>query len=109
MTRIKNTLIGFLTVLALAVVFLVSGVAQTENAKFTDAASYYKDGKCAVCHGQKAEKKFNAELSDEDLVQIILKGKKPEKPPNMPAYETKGITAEQAKALADYMKELKKQ
>ena len=89
-------------------VFLVTGAAQTETAKFTDAATYYKDGKCAVCHGQKAEKKFDAELKDEDLVQIILKGKKPEKPPNMPAYETKGITPEQAKAMVDYMRELKK-
>jgi len=40
-------------------------------------------------------------------VQIILKGKKAEKPPHMPAYETKGINAEQAKALLDYMKSLR--
>jgi hypothetical protein len=36
-----------------------------------------------------------------------LKGKKAEKPPHMPAYESKGVTAEQAKALVDYMKQLK--
>ena len=90
----------------LAMIFLVSGAAQTET-KFTDAASYYKDGKCVVCHGQKAEKKFDSTLADDALVEIVLKGKKPEKPPNMPAYEAKGITADQAKALVAYMKSLK--
>jgi hypothetical protein len=40
-------------------------------------------------------------------VQAVLKGKKPEKPPNMPAFEDKGITADQAKALVDYMKSVK--
>jgi hypothetical protein len=38
----------------------------------------------------------------------VLKGKKPEKPPNMPAFEERGITADQAKALVAYMKTLKK-
>jgi mono/diheme cytochrome c family protein len=90
----------------LTLVFLVSGVAQTE-VKYTDAASYYKDGKCVVCHGQKAEKKFNAELKDEELLEAVMKGKKPEKPPNMPGYEAKGLTAEQAKAMIAYMKQLK--
>ena len=90
----------------LALVFLVSGAAQTD-VKFTDAASYYKEAKCVVCHGQKAEKKFNADMKDEDLVEIVLKGKKPEKPPNMPAYDAKGITADQAKAMVAYMKQLK--
>jgi mono/diheme cytochrome c family protein len=90
----------------LALVFLVSGAAQTEI-KFTDAASHYKDAKCVVCHGQKAEKKFDADMKEEDLVEIVLKGKKPEKPPNMPAYEAKGITADQAKAMVVYMKQLK--
>ena len=97
---------AIVVVTTLALVFLVSGAAQTE-VKFTDAASYYKDSKCVVCHGQKAEKKFNADLKEEELLEIILKGKKPEKPPNMPAYEAKGITAEQAKAMVTYMKQLK--
>jgi mono/diheme cytochrome c family protein len=90
----------------LTLIFLVSGAAQTD-AQYTDAASYSKDGKCVVCHGQKAEKKFNAELKDEELVEIVMKGKKPEKPPNMPAYEAKGLTADQAKAMVAYMKSIK--
>ena len=91
----------------LALVSLVSGMAQTETVKFVDAATYYKEAKCVVCHGQKAEKKFNSELTDAELTDIVLKGKKPEKPPNMPAYEAKGLTAEQAKTMVEYMKSLK--
>jgi len=107
----KNTQLRKFTVaasvVALFVVFiLVSGSAQTE-VKFVDAASYYKDAKCGVCHGKKAEKKFNTALKDEEMLEIVMKGKKGEKPPNMPGYESKGITAEQAKALIEYMKGLK--
>jgi len=40
------------------------------------------------------------------LIQTVLKGKKPEKPPNMPAFEER-ITADQAKALVGFMKSLK--
>ena len=98
---------ALLAVTVLSFVFLVSIVAQTEPVKYTDAASYYKDAKCVVCHGQKAEKKFNADLKDEEMVEVVLKGKKPEKPPNMPGYEAKGLSAEQAKALVDYMRSLK--
>ena len=103
---LRNVGVSAAIVMVLALVFLVTGSAQSD-VKYTNAASYYKDGKCVVCHGQKAEKKFDPAKSDDEHVQIILKGKKPEKPPNMPAYETKGITADQAKALLDYMKSLK--
>jgi hypothetical protein len=37
----------------------------------------------------------------------VLKGKKGEKPPNMPGYEEKGINEDQAKALVAHMKSLK--
>jgi hypothetical protein len=46
-------------------------------------------------------------LTDDELVAIVLKGKKAEKPPHMPGYEEKGVTADQAKALVAHMKELK--
>ena len=46
-------------------------------------------------------------MTDEQLLDAILKGKKPEKPPNMPAYGEKGVTAEQAKGLLDHMKQLR--
>jgi len=105
---LRTAVIASCIVTAPTLMVLVVGSAQTDL-KYTDAATYYKDAKCVVCHGQKAEKKFNAEDKDEQLVEIILKGKKPEKPPNMPAYEAKGLTAEQAKAMVDYMRSLTKQ
>ena len=46
-------------------------------------------------------------VADDDLVQTILKGKKAEKPPNMPGYEAKSINADQARELSDYMKSLR--
>jgi mono/diheme cytochrome c family protein len=86
---------------------LISAAARVDNEQDFDAAAVYKT-KCQVCHGANAEKKFDATLSDADLVQVILKGKKGEKPPFMPAYEEKGINEEQAKALLAHMKSLKK-
>ena len=94
----------------IAALFISTAVFATTSA-FTktedpfDAAATYK--KCVACHGQKAEKKFNEALPEQELVDAIINGKKPEKPPNMPAYGDKGINAEQAKALVDYMKTLK--
>lgn len=82
------------------------GSASVRATSDDDPAATYK-AKCAMCHGPKAEKKFDASLADDDLVQIVLKGKKAEKPPNMPAYEEKGMTADQAKAMVGYMKSLK--
>jgi mono/diheme cytochrome c family protein len=95
-------------ILAMALAFGVMVVTASAGRvqEPSDTAGYYK-GKCVVCHGKKAEKKFSASLSDDELVQIVLKGKKAEKPPPMPGYEGKGVTAEQAKALVAHMKELK--
>ena len=73
---------------------MYSVLARTND----DAAATYK-AKCVACHGPKAEKKFDATRADEQLLEAILKGAKGEKSPNMPAYETKGINADQAKAL----------
>jgi mono/diheme cytochrome c family protein len=85
---------------------LFSAAARVNTADDFDAAATFK-AKCVACHGATAEKKFNATLSDAELVDAVLKGKKGEKPPNMPAYQEKGINEEQAKALVAYMKSLK--
>ena len=71
-----------------------------------DGAAIYKS-KCAMCHGQTAEKKFDATKADDDLIQIVLNGKQAEKPPNMPKFADRGITADQAKALVGFMKSQK--
>lgn len=99
------TMAGMVTALLVAAGFM-SVTAGTDPQDQFDATSFYK-AKCVACHGQKAEKKFDSSLPDEQLVDIIMKGKKPEKPPNMPAYADKGVSAEQAKALVEHMKLLK--
>jgi mono/diheme cytochrome c family protein len=102
MKTLKIMTVATMLAAFLAAVMMVSAASPTAD----DASATYK-AKCIVCHGQKAEKKFDSSLPDEQLIDIVLKGKKPEKPPNMPAYGEKGVTAEQAKALVDYMKQLK--
>jgi mono/diheme cytochrome c family protein len=89
-----------------AAVVMVSAASRTAGDDQFDAAATYKT-KCVACHGAKVEKKFDSTLPDEQLIDIVMKGKKPEKPPNMPAYGEKGVTVEQAKALVEHMKQLK--
>jgi len=104
--NLRTMVMGIAVAITLTVLGIVSAGARNSKSHDFDAAKTYK-GKCVACHGPKADKKFDATKSDDEHVQIILKGKKAEKPPNMPAYESKGITADQAKALLDYMKTLR--
>ena len=105
MSELKKMLLSLVAVTLVAGGLLVSVTAQGE-VQASDPAAFYK-AKCVACHGQKAEKKFDSALPDEQLIDIVMKGKKLEKPPHMPAYGEKGVTAEQAKALVDHMKQLK--
>jgi mono/diheme cytochrome c family protein len=99
-------LIIALIILPLLAVALLSTTAVSTKAAGDDfdAAAVYK-AKCAMCHGAKAEKKFDPSKPEEDLIQVVLKGK--DGTPKMPDYGSKGINAEQAKALVAYMKSLK--
>ena len=103
----RKLMMTSVAVVAAALFFgtLARAVANTE-AQGAEPADFYKS-KCVACHGKKAEKKFDTSLTDDQLVEVVLKGKKAEKPPHMPSYEDKGVTAEQAKALVAYMKQLK--
>lgn len=105
MKQVKNIAITITAIFLFGVLFYSVVPAQGE-AQPSDPAAFYK-AKCVACHGQKAEKKFDTALTDEQHIEAILKGKKPEKPPNMPAYGEKGVTSDQAKALVDYMKQLR--
>lgn len=78
----------------------------SQEVSAANAADFYK-AKCTACHGAKAEKKFDSTLPDDQLLDAVMKGKKAEKPPNMPSFEAKGVTADQAKGLIEYMKKLK--
>lgn len=102
-TRMTKTLV-FAGLIASATFLMASVPART--APQDDSAALYKT-KCFACHGATAEKKFDGTKADADLIQIVLKGKKMEKPPNMPGFEEKGITADQATALVTFMKSQK--
>jgi len=102
-TRLKK-----MTLVLAGVMMAAALLVATAPARATDeaAATTFKS-KCAMCHGQTAEKKFDATKADEVLIGIVLDGKQAEKPPNMPKFSEKGITADQAKALVAFMKSLK--
>src|ERR1041384_7235422 len=105
MKQVKTIPVGIASLLSL--MLLLFGIVRAQGeVQPSDPAAYYK-AKCVACHGPKAEKKFDPSLTDEQYIDAILKGKKPEKPPNMPAYGDKGVTAEQAKGLLDHMKQLR--
>ena len=91
---------------ALVMTFVLINSAGAHTTVQDDPAALYKS-KCFACHGATAEKKFDATKAEDELIQTTLKGRKMEKPPNMPAFEEKGITADQAKALVAFMKSLK--
>ena len=103
MKSLKLVAIALVTLPFIATAFLnTASATASPAAQDFDAPAVFK-AKCAMCHGQKAEKKFDPAKADDDLVNTILKSEKP----GMPAYETKGINAEQAKALVTHMKSLK--
>ena len=104
MKTLRLTTVVAMLAAVFAAVLMVSAAAPTVE----DGAAIYKT-KCVACHGQKAEKKFDSSLANEQLIDIVMKGKKSEKPPNMPAYADKGVSADQAKALVEHMKQLKTQ
>ncbi len=83
-------------------------VTPTKVAAFSadDPAAVYK-AKCAVCHQPTAGKFYDPAKPDTEHVQVIMKGKKGEKPPFMPGFEAKGMTEDEAKGLAAYMRTLK--
>jgi mono/diheme cytochrome c family protein len=105
MKRVNTLPIGIASLLLLLLALFGIVRAQGE-VQPSDPAAYYK-AKCVACHGPKADKRFDPALTDEQYLDAILKGKKPEKPPNMPAYGEKGLTADQAKGLLEYMKQLR--
>ena len=106
----KLNLIKLIAIAVIALPMLAIAVFNTNpvSAISTDeeAAATYK-AKCAMCHSPKADKFFDTAKSDEQHIEAVLKGRKDSKPP-MPGFEAKGMTAEQAKALVAFMRELKK-
>lgn len=99
-----------IAIIFFAVPFLLFTVFNTTpvavGAAVDDPAAVYK-AKCAACHLPGATKFYDPAQADEHHVQVIMKGKKGEKPPFMPGFEAKGMTEDEAKGLAGYMRGLR--
>ncbi|HQZ97425.1 MAG TPA: cytochrome c [Pyrinomonadaceae bacterium] len=100
-----TAIIFFAVPFLLLMIFKVTPTMVAASAA-DDPATVYK-AKCAACHTPKADKFYNPAMPEAEQVQVILKGKKGEKPPYMPGFEAKGMTEDEAKGLAAYMKGLK--
>jgi mono/diheme cytochrome c family protein len=106
--KVLATLSLLLPVLAITVFYTATPAGATLAPEPGDPATVYK-AKCAMCHSPKAEKLYeNPAAPMEQQVDAILKGKKGKKPPDMPAFGAKGMTADEAKELVVYMQELRK-
>ena len=74
-----------------------------------DGAATYKS-KCAVCHGAESQGKSapavkGTSLSADQIIDLVTKGSDAKKAPHKKAMA--GISADDAKAVADYLKTLK--
>lgn len=104
--RIKLFAIVLFAIPLMLLVAFAPTQAKEEAFIVEDAAATYK-AKCAMCHTPNAGKFFDPAKTDEEHIVVIMKGKKGEKPPFMPGYEAKGMTADEAKTLAAHMRTLK--
>ena len=104
-TRIKFVATALLSVGLFAILGFTTEPAVT-SAAAPDAAATYK-AQCAMCHTPTATKSYDPAKPEEEHTQTILKGKKGDKPPYMPGYEAKGMTHDEAKALAAHMRALR--
>ena len=71
-----------------------------------DPQSFYKPN-CEECHGSTAEKRFNPDNPEGQMIDAILNGAKAEGSKDMPAFNQKGIDEARARALIAYMKSIK--
>jgi mono/diheme cytochrome c family protein len=92
----------FAVVLALAASLALPAFAQ-------DGAATYK-AKCASCHGAEGQGKVGpalkgTSLSSDQINDLLTKGNDAKKPPHKKALST--LSADDAKAVAEYVKSLK--
>jgi mono/diheme cytochrome c family protein len=98
-------IIFFVSPLLIFAAFKVMPVKAAANRMDDPAVKYAAS--CKMCHTANASKFFDATKADDVLVATVLQGKKTEKPPMMPGFEAKGMTAVEAKGLVTYMKSLR--
>lgn len=108
--KINNIKLIATVLFALPLLLLTAFTAtpkMTAASNDDDAAVMFTKFLCVACHTKTASKNFDATKADAELVQTVLKGKKADKPPNMPSFEAKQVTEAQALSLITYMKGLK--
>jgi mono/diheme cytochrome c family protein len=99
--RVPKLLI-FLVVVVLAVAIALPVFAA-------DGAATYKT-KCAMCHGPEGQGKTGpalkgTSLTADQIVDVLTKGAEAKKPPHKKPVS--GLSADDAKAVAEYVKSLK--
>jgi mono/diheme cytochrome c family protein len=95
----------------LALVMLVAAPLTLWAAE--DGAALYKSKNCGACHGEKGEGKAaikmpgvkGTKMTAEQIVAYIMKGEAGKKAPH--SAPVSGVTEEQAKAMADFVKAFK--
>ena len=95
--------------LALVLVMLCMCFALLSSSFAEDGAAVYKM-KCAACHGAEGQGKIGpalkgTSLSGDQIVAVLTKGDEAKKPPHKKPVN--GLSADDAKAVADYVKGLK--
>jgi mono/diheme cytochrome c family protein len=101
--RIKFIAI-ILFVLPLITIAALKVTPTSVAAKTADDPAVTYKAKCAACHTAAVTKFFDPTKADAELTETVLKGKKGDKPPFMPGFEAKGMTADEAKSMVTYMK-----
>ena len=98
-----------LTILVLAIAVALFVMVPSLSWAAEDGAAVYKT-KCAACHGADGAGKVGpalkgTKLTDAQVNDLVAKGEAGKKAPHAKAVS--GVTAEQAKAVAEYVKSLK--
>jgi len=98
-----------LTKLLVLFVIFTLALSLAAPAFAADGAATYK-AKCAACHGPEGQGKVGpavkgASLSADQINDLLVKGDDAKKAPHKKALA--GLTPEDAKAVADYVKSLK--
>lgn len=98
-----------LTKLIVLFVLLALAVSIAVPAFAADGAATYK-AKCAMCHGPEGQGKVGpalkgTSLSDAQVTDLLVKGAEAKKAPHKKAIA--GLSADDAKAVAEFVKTLK--
>ncbi len=98
-----------ITKLIVLFVVIALSVSIALPAFAADGAATYK-AKCAACHGPEGQGKIGpavkgTALTADQIVDLLTKGNDAKKVPHKKAVA--GVTADDAKAVADYVKSLK--